>query len=60
MQAALARDPLNPELLWHLGYTLHRLGRPAEARRPLEQALATGTGFDGAREARQLLTALLR
>lgn len=58
LQAAQAADPANPELLWHLGYALERLGRRMEARQPLEKALASSADFDGVHDARALLASL--
>lgn len=60
LQAAQARDATNPELRWHLGYALNRLGRKSEARRHIEQALASNAEFDGIEDARHLLVALPR
>ncbi|MCZ6894042.1 MAG: PEP-CTERM system TPR-repeat protein PrsT [Gammaproteobacteria bacterium] len=44
-----------PEIQYHLGVALARLGRDSEAKRQLEKALRRGHDFDGDDEARALL-----
>lgn len=54
LRDARLRLPDNPEVRWHLAYALERLGQVDEARRELDQALASGRGFIGAGPARAL------
>lgn len=55
LREAQSRASRNPEVLYHLGVALVQLGRQTEARRHLEQAVASGSNFPGADEARRLL-----
>ncbi len=60
LRDAQSRLSANPEVGYHLGVALQRLGRAAEARRQLEQALAAGQDFPGSEDARRLLESLRR
>lgn len=58
LRDAQARASRNPEVRYHLGVALARLGYQAEARRQLEQAIAAEPNFLGADDARRLLGTL--
>ncbi len=60
LREAQSRASTNPEVRYHLGVALAGLGRQAEARRQLEQALVNAATFPGADEARKLLETLPR
>jgi putative PEP-CTERM system TPR-repeat lipoprotein len=54
LREARLRDPQNPEIRYHLAAALSRAGRPVEARRELEPAMASDKRFEGNAEARRL------
>ena len=58
LREAHSRAANNPALRYHLGATLHLLGRDKEARPELEAALSGGGDFREAPEARALLEQL--
>jgi len=58
LRQAHARAASRPEVRYHLGVTLSRLGRLEEAKGELEAALALADDFDGAADARALLAQL--
>jgi len=55
--AAAKTDARNPEIRYHLGAILAKLGKRAEARKELELALRS-PGFPEAAEARRILDSL--
>ena len=55
--AAAKSDPKNPEIHYHLGAVLAKLGKRAESRKELELALRS-PGFPEAAEARRILDSL--
>ncbi len=57
LRDARLRDPLNPELRYHLAVVLAQTGRNAEAKDELEAAL-TNKNFASAQDARQLMSTL--
>ncbi len=54
LREAKLRDSTNAEIRYHLAAALERLGRPAEARQELDQALTGNTGFPGIEDAKKL------
>ncbi len=50
----------SPEIAYHIAVSLNQLGRKAEAIKLLDEALASGRTFEGAREARALRQRLAR
>lgn len=54
LRDARLRAPDNPEIRYHLAAALHRVGRDAEARVELAEALKGGDGFPGSEAARRL------
>lgn len=58
LRQAHSRASTNPLVRHHLAVALHRLGRTEEARQELELALKTNQAFDGAADARLLLSTL--
>ena len=58
LRDARLRDPLNPEIRYHLAVVLSKTGRTREAREELEAALKGGRQFDDVAEAQQLLKTL--
>jgi putative PEP-CTERM system TPR-repeat lipoprotein len=55
LREAHARAAQRPEVRFHIGAALEKLGRPEEARLELEAALAIGVAFKESAEARALL-----
>tara|TARA_B100001939_G_scaffold345708_1_gene362902 strand:- start:790 stop:3738 length:2949 start_codon:yes stop_codon:yes gene_type:complete len=55
LRKSLALEYGNPEIKYHLAVTLDKLGRRAEALRPLREALQSGQDFEGREEAEKLL-----
>lgn len=55
LRAASVRDTLNPQLKYHLAYTLHALERSEAAKQLLEEALASEDRFESRQEASELL-----
>lgn len=55
LRAASVRDTLNPQLKYHLAFTLHALNRSSAAKRLLEEALASEDRFEGRDDASALL-----
>ncbi len=51
-------DPANPVYLYHLGLAYEKSGQRSEAKAALERALRLRGNFDGADEARRVLTSL--
>ena len=58
LRDARLRDPLNPEIRYHLAVVLSKTGRTREAREELEAALKGGRQFDDVADAQQLLKTL--
>ncbi len=58
LRDAQSRASASAEIRYHLASALAALAREDEARRELERALASGTDFEGAEEARALLERL--
>ncbi|HEC17133.1 MAG TPA: PEP-CTERM system TPR-repeat protein PrsT [Sedimenticola sp.] len=58
LRNAHSRAAADPEIRYHIGAALERLGRREEARAELEQALAGRQPFDGQKEAEALLRQL--
>ncbi len=58
LRNAHSRASADPEIRYHIGVALKRLGRYEEAKTELEQALDTGQSFEGAEKARTLLQQL--
>ena len=56
LRLAVEKVPGNPLFHYHLGLAYSQTGDKAEARRELEQALKLKADFDGADEARALLS----
>lgn len=54
LRDASVRSASNPEILFHIAATLHRLNRHDEARRALNRALASKRRFDGYDQALEL------
>ena len=57
-EKAVSTAPNNPEFLYHLGKAYAATGETAKARANLQKALAISTTFNGAAEARGLLSSL--
>jgi putative PEP-CTERM system TPR-repeat lipoprotein len=55
LRKAEARAAQNPEIRYHIGATLQRLGRTQEARVAFERALASANAFEGRQDAHALL-----
>jgi Flp pilus assembly protein TadD len=51
-------DPANPVYQYHLGMTYEKMGDKVKARTALQRALALQPDFEGASDARRLLSAL--
>ena len=60
LREARLRDPINPEIRYHLAAALMRAGRTKEARAELDIALASSTTFEGVEDARRLAADLPR
>jgi tetratricopeptide (TPR) repeat protein len=58
LQESLAKDPDNASYLGHLGLALAKTGQRDKARDMLRRALAQGTDFPDAKEARDTLSTL--
>lgn len=58
LREAQTRAASSPDVAYHLAYALNRLGRTAEARRELREALKSGTEFKEAAAARALLKSI--
>lgn len=58
LRDARLRDPLHPEIRFHLATVLAQTGRKAEAREEVEAALKGGQNFESAVEAGTLLKSL--
>ena len=54
LREAKLRNSSNAEIRYHLAAALERLGRPAEARQELDQALTGNTSFPGIEDAKKL------
>ena len=54
---AVAAEPRNPQMRYHLGVVFAKQGRKAEARRELEEALRTGS-LPEAKDARAVLDSI--
>ncbi len=59
LREAKLRNSSNAEVRYHLAAALERLGRPAEARQELDQALTGSASFPGIEDARKLHQRLL-
>ena len=57
-EKAIAGNPKNAELLYHLGKAYAAAGDSTKARTTLQKALAISTNFNGVADARDLLSAL--
>jgi tetratricopeptide (TPR) repeat protein len=55
---SLAKLPENPTVNYHLGMAYFKKGDPEQARTYLEKALNISSSFDGAQEAKQVLSGL--
>jgi tetratricopeptide (TPR) repeat protein len=55
-KASLAQAPANPTVVYHLGLAYHKKGEADKARAELQRALDLSPSFDGADEARKVLT----
>jgi len=60
LRASAAKDPVNPIYQYHLGLAYASSGDTAQARGSLTRALALKPDFDGADQARRLLSSELR
>ena len=58
LREAHDRAPTEPEVRYHIGIALHRLGKTDAAREEFEKALDSGQSFDGDEDAKALLKAL--
>ncbi len=58
LRNAHSRASTDPEIRYHIGVALERLGRREEAKAELEQALGANQPFDGMEEARAVLEGL--
>ncbi len=58
LRLAVSKEPGNPAFYYHLGLAYSQLGDKAAARQALEQALKLKADFDGAEDARKLLSTL--
>lgn len=59
LRKAKLRAPDRPEISYHMAVALNKLGKPEDAQRELNAALQTGRSFDGAGDARQLLSQIV-
>jgi Flp pilus assembly protein TadD len=58
LERSAAAQPRNPTYLYHLGLAYAQDGQHAAARRSLERALELSPNFEGASDARALLSSL--
>jgi putative PEP-CTERM system TPR-repeat lipoprotein len=58
LKASAEKDPSNPLYQYHLGLAYASVGDPAHARQSLTKALELKPDFDGAQEARNLLSSI--
>jgi tetratricopeptide (TPR) repeat protein len=58
LRDSVAKDPQNPVYQFHLGLAYAKTGEKPKAREALEQALKLNPDFDGAAEARKVLSEL--
>ncbi len=58
LESSVRKNPSNPEFQYHLGQAYAQVGRQGEAKAALQKALTLSPGFDGASDARQLLSDL--
>ncbi|MGB5896244.1 MAG: tetratricopeptide repeat protein, partial [Ignavibacteriaceae bacterium] len=59
IEKALAGDPENPALNYHMGMVLYKTGRTDEAREKLGRALEGGESFPWREEAEKVMKKLL-
>lgn len=60
LRDARLRDPVNPEIRYHLAVALDKTGRRKEARDELAEALKAKVAFEGADDARRLWSEINR
>jgi tetratricopeptide (TPR) repeat protein len=58
LRLAVEKDPTNPAFHYHLGLAYSQTGDKASARQALEQALKLKPDFDGAEDAKKVLSTL--
>jgi putative PEP-CTERM system TPR-repeat lipoprotein len=58
LRQAYAINSNDPAIRYHIAYTLHKLGRVAEAKEELQQALASTVVFSERSDAEKLLTSI--
>jgi tetratricopeptide (TPR) repeat protein len=58
LKRSVEEDPSNPTYLYHLGLAHARAGQAEEARQSLKRALSLKPDFEGASDARKMLTEL--
>ncbi len=58
LRDARLREPGNPDIRYHLAVVLAQTGRNSEAKEELQTALKSGSGFESAQDAKNLLNTL--